>query len=55
MVSDKKIHRAFRTRTALFKQNQLDKFFIFTIYQNNTLALRWGSILQTFQNSGNTA
>ena len=41
MVSDKKIHRAFRTRTTeLYKQNPLEKFFIFTIYQNYTLALR---------------
>ena len=42
MVSDKMIHRAFRTHTTLFKQNQSEIFFssIFTIYQNYTLALR---------------
>ena len=42
MASDEKIHRAFRTHTTVFilKQNPLDKFFIFTIYQNYTLALK---------------
>ena len=39
MVSDKKIHRSFRTRTTSYKQNPSEKFFIFTIYQNYTLAL----------------
>ena len=40
MVSDKKIHRAFRTRTCqIYKQNPLENFFIFTIYQNYTLVL----------------
>ena len=39
MVSDKKIHRAFRELIQLYKQNPLEKFFIFTIYQNYTLAL----------------
>ena len=34
MVSDKTIHRAFRTHTTLRKQNPLDKLLIFTIYQN---------------------
>ena len=38
MVSDKKIHRAFRART-IYTQNPLEKFLIFTIYQNYTLAL----------------
>ena len=37
MVSDKKIHRAFRTHTILTKQ--IREIFIFTIYQNYTLAL----------------
>ena len=42
MVSDKKIHRAFRTRTTLsINKTHSEKFFIFTIYQfNYTLALR---------------
>ena len=31
------IHRAFRTHTTLYKQNPLEKFFLFTIYQNYTL------------------
>ena len=40
VVSDIKIHRAFRIHATLFyKQNPLEKFFIFTIYQNYTLAL----------------
>ena len=37
MVSDKKIHRA--ELIQLYKQNPLEKFLIFTIYQNYTLAL----------------
>ena len=37
MVSDKTIYKAFRTHK-LYKQNS-EKFFIFTIYQNYTLAL----------------
>ena len=44
MDSDKTIHKAFGiTRLLefikLFKQNPLEKYFIFTIYQNHTLAL----------------
>ena len=41
MVSDKKIHRAFKTHTTLFiNKIQLEKIFsVFTIYQNCTLAL----------------
>ena len=39
MVSDEKIHRAFRTHSTLFKQHQLEKILMFTIYQNYTLAL----------------
>ena len=41
MVSDKTVHKAFRTHTTLYKQNPLEKFSIFTksIYQNYTLAL----------------
>ena len=40
MVSNKKIHRALRTHTYnSYEQYPLDKFFIFTIYQNYTLAL----------------
>ena len=39
MVSDKMLHKAFRTHTTLNKQNPLEKSFIF-IYQNYTLALR---------------
>ena len=35
MVSDKPIHNAFR----IHKLNSLEKIFIFTIYQNRTLAL----------------
>ena len=40
MVSDKKIHRAFRTHKTLYKQNPLEKIFIFTIYWNYTLAFK---------------
>ena len=39
MVSNKKIHRALRTHTNCYEQYPLEKFFIFTIYQNYTLAL----------------
>ena len=39
MVSDKTIHKALELRK-LYKQNPLETFFIFTIYQNYTLALR---------------
>ena len=39
MVSDKKIHRASIELIQLYKQNPLEKLFIFTIYQNYTLAL----------------
>ena len=39
MVLNKKIHRALRTHTTLYEQYPLEKFFIFTIYQNYTLAL----------------
>ena len=40
MVSDNNIHRAFRTHEYnSIKQKRLEKFFIFTIYQNYTLAL----------------
>ena len=39
MVSNKKIHRALRTHTTLNEQYPLEKVFIFTIYQNYTLAL----------------
>ena len=38
MVSDKMIHKAFRTQP-LYKQTPLEKFLFFTIYQNYTLAL----------------
>ena len=41
MVSDKMIHRAFRTRTTL-STKPIREIFIFTIYQNYTLALRKG-------------
>ena len=41
MVSNKKIHRALRTHTCnSYEQYPLEIFFIFTIYQNYTLALR---------------
>ena len=39
MISDKQIHRAFRTHITLDKENPLEKIFNFTIYQNYTLAL----------------
>ena len=39
MVSDNMIHRAFEFMQ-LYKQNSLEKFFIFTIYKNYTLALK---------------
>ena len=35
MVSDKAIHKAFRNK--LYKHNQLERFFFFTIYQNYTM------------------
>ena len=38
MVSNKKIHRALRTHTTLMNNTALEKFFIFTIYRNYTLA-----------------
>ena len=38
MVSNKKIHRALRTNS--YEQYPLETFFIFTIYQNYTLALK---------------
>ena len=38
MVSNKNIHRALRTHTTPYEY-PLEKFFIFTIYQNYTLAL----------------
>ena len=38
MVSDKIIHKAFRTHTTLWTK-PIREFFIFTIYQNYTLAL----------------
>ena len=43
MVSDKTIHRAFGIHKTLvfIKQNPLEKIFIFTIYQNYTLALNY--------------
>ena len=41
MVSDKTIHKAFSIHNTVlyFKQNPLEKFLTFTIYQNYTLAL----------------
>ena len=39
MVSDEMIHKAFRTHATLDKRNPLEKFVIFSIYQNYTLAL----------------
>ena len=39
MVSDKQIHGLLEL-IELYKQNLLEKLFIFTIYQNYTLALR---------------
>ena len=39
MVSDKTIHKACRTHATLYKQNPLEKFLIFTIHENYTLAL----------------
>ena len=42
MVPDKTIHKACRTQNtkfSIYKQNLLEKFFIFTIYQKYTLAL----------------
>ena len=42
MVSDKTIHKAFRTPKTLFKQNPLLRdfgLFVFSIYQSSTLAL----------------
>ena len=41
MVSDKTTHRLLEF-IKLNKQNPLEKIFIFTIYQNYTLALRRG-------------
>ena len=42
MVSDKKIHTCgFSELKQLYKQNPLEKFLIFTIYQNYTLALKF--------------
>ena len=42
VVSDKTIQRAFRIHTTLLnKQNPLEKMFIFTMYQNYTLALKF--------------
>ena len=38
MVSGKTIHMAFRTHATLYRQNSLEKIFIFIIYQNLTLA-----------------
>ena len=45
------IHRAFILELIqLYKQNPLEKFFIFIIYQNNTLALtgslKWSTLYQ---------
>ena len=39
MVSNKMILRALRTHTTLMNKYPLEKFLIFTIYQNYTLAL----------------
>ena len=39
MVSDKTIHMAIRINKTLYKQNPLEKIFIFTVYQNYSLAL----------------
>ena len=39
MVSDNSIHNDCRT-VQLYEQNPLEKFIIFTVYQNYTLALR---------------
>ena len=41
MVSNKKIHRAFENSYNSYEQYPLEKFLIFTIYQNYTLALIW--------------
>ena len=38
MVSNKKIHRGFENSYNSYEQYPLEKFFIFTIYQNYTLA-----------------
>ena len=51
MVSDKKIHRSFRTHTTLDKQNPLENFLIFTIYQNYTLALSSSTLSNNVDNS----
>ena len=47
MVSDKKIHRDLEL-IQLYKQNPLEKFFIFTIYQNYALALMIKSVKTFF-------
>ena len=39
MVSNKKIHRALSTHDNSYEQYPLEKTFIFTIYQNYSLAL----------------
>ena len=39
MVSNKKIHRGFENSYNSYEQYPIEKFFIFTIYQNYTLAL----------------
>ena len=41
MVPDKKIFTGLLELIQLYKQNPLEKFFIFTIYQNYTLALKY--------------
>ena len=47
MVSNKKIHRALRNHKT-YEQYPLEKFLIFTIYQNYTSALIKNSYLATF-------
>ena len=49
MVSDKTIFKAFRIHKTLYKQNLFETFFIFTIYQNYTLALSHTSTLYMVQ------
>ena len=48
MVSNKNIHRDFENSYNSHEQYPLEKFFIFTIYQNYTLALSTQNIQVIF-------
>ena len=52
---EQKDSQGFENSYNSYEQYPLEKFFIFTIYQNYTLALKWNKLILTFNFENNAA